>query len=106
MESSVDETTELTEIQPLMPVFVALGLTRDVLQGQRESCYKHWDQHHSKMLTSATVTFHSPQSSCSFSGAHFNQDPLKRSELCGIWEDICVRQYICCMLPTIMGDRN
>lgn len=35
MGSSVDETAELTEIQPVMPVFVALGLTQNVLQGQK-----------------------------------------------------------------------
>lgn len=35
MEGSVDETAEHTEVQTLMPVFVAPGLTRNVLQGQK-----------------------------------------------------------------------
>lgn len=35
MGSSVDGAAELTEIQPLMAAFAALGLTRSVSQGQK-----------------------------------------------------------------------
>lgn len=108
MGRSVVETADLTETQPLMPVCVCgTGAnTKCVARTKEKAVINTGISSKAKCWLPATVTFLSPQPSCSFPGAHFKQDPLRRSELCIIWEHICVRQYICSMLATITGDRT